>query len=97
MMQLLYGNDGTNYVTAAKSAELTSVQEKELLKGYLGYDFVKNTSLYSSISSQPISLTYVTTDLSESLPKEMILLSKNARMSNYQTPSYYAHFQLMDI
>lgn len=97
MMQLLYGNDGTNYVTAAKSAELTSVQEKELLKGYLGYDFVKNTSLYSSISSQPISLTYVTTDLSESLPKEMILLSKNARMSNYQTPSYYAHFQLMDM
>ncbi len=97
MMQLLYGNDGTNYVTVAKSAELTPVQEKELFKGYLGYDFVNNTSLYSSISNQPISLTYVTTDLSESLPKEMILLSKNARMSNYQTPSYYAHFQLMDM
>lgn len=91
MMQLLYGNDGKNYVTIAKSAELTPVQEEELLKGYLGYDFVKNTAQYSSISSQPVSFTYVTTDLSGSLPKEMILLSKNARMSNYQTPSYYAH------
>lgn len=97
MMQLLYGNDGKNYVTIAKSAELTPVQEEELLKGYLGYDFVKNTAQYSSISSQPVSFTYVTTDLSGSLPKEMILLSKNARMSNYQTPSYYAHFQLMDM
>lgn len=97
MMQLLYGNDGTNYATAAKSAELTPVQEKELLRGYLGYDYVKNAALYSSIPSQPFSLTYVTTDLSGSLPKEMILLSKNARMANYQTPSYYAHFQLMDM
>lgn len=97
MMQLLYGNDGKNYATIAKSAELTPVQEKELLRGYSGYDFVKNTAQYSSIASQPVSLTYVTTDLSGSLPEEMILLSKNARMSNYQTPSYYAHFQLMDM
>ena len=87
MMQLLYGNDGKNYATIAKSAELTPVQEKELLRGYSGYDFVKNTAQYSSIASQPVSLTYVTTDLSGSLPEEMILLSKNARMSNYQTPS----------
>lgn len=96
-MQLLYGNDGTNYATIAKSAELTPVQEKELLRRYSGYDFVKNTAQYSSISSQPVSFTYVTTDLSENLPKEMIVLSKNARMSNYQTPSYYTHFQLMDM
>jgi len=97
MMQLLYGNDGTNYATIAKSAELTPVQEKELLRRYSGYDFVKNTAQYSSISSQPVSFTYVTTDLSGNLPKEMIVLSKNARMSNYQTPSYYTHFQLMDM
>lgn len=97
MMQLLYGNNGTNYATAAKSAEVTPEQEKELLNGYTGYDFVKNPSLYSDIASQPVSLTYVTTDLSGKLPKEMILLSKNARMSNYQTPSYYAHIQLMDM
>lgn len=96
-MQLLYGNDGTNYATIAKSAELTPVQEKELLRRYSGYDFVKNTAQYSSISSQPVSFTYVTTDLSGNLPKEMIVLSKNARMSNYQTPSYYTHFQLMDM
>lgn len=96
-MQLLYGNDGKNYATIAKSAELTPVQEKELLRGYSGYDFVKNTAQYSSIASQPVSLTYVTTDLSGNLPKEMIVLSKNARMSNYQTPSYYTHFQLMDM
>ena len=72
-MQLLYGNDGVNYHTISKSEEMTEVQERELLKGYLGYDFVKNKELYSSASYEPVALSYVTTDLSRSLPEEKIV------------------------
>lgn len=92
-MQLLYGNDGINYHTIAKSKEITANQEKELLAGYLGYDFVNDTSKYSSALKEPISFSYVTTDLAGSLPCEMILISQNAKMSNYLTPSYYSHFR----
>lgn len=40
-MQLLYGNDGMNYHTIAKSSEMTPAQEKELLKDYLRYDLYR--------------------------------------------------------
>lgn len=96
-MQLLYGNDGVNYNTIAKSEELSQMQERELLKDYLGYSFVRDTSKYSSAEKEPISLTCVTTNLSHTLPEEKILLVKNAKMTNYLTPSYYAHFQIRDI
>lgn len=95
-MQLLYGNDGVNYHTIAKSKEITVVQEKELLQGYLGYSFVENLQDYSSVDKEPVALSYVTTDLVKTLPKEMIVLSRNAKMSNYLTPSYYSHFHLME-
>lgn len=96
-MQLLYGNDGINYHTIAKSAEMTESQEKELLSSYLGYDFVRDTEHYSSPSAEPISLVYVTTNLSNHLPEEKILLARNGRMTNYITPSYWAHFQFVDM
>ena len=35
-MQLVYGNDGQNYTTIAKSAEITEEQVRRLLEGYLG-------------------------------------------------------------
>ncbi len=97
MMQLLYGNDGINYHTIAHSGDMTPVQEKELLEGYLGYDFVKDSSKYSDFSKEPIAISYVTTNLSNTLPQEKIVIAQNARMTNYLTPSYYAHFQLLDM
>ena len=61
-MQLLYGNDGMNYHTIAKSSEMTPAQEKELLKDYLRYDFVSDDSIYSSLDAEPVAITCVTTD-----------------------------------
>ena len=95
-MQLLYGNDGTNYKTIAKSKEMTSGQEKQIIQGYLGYNFVKEKDKYTSVYDEPISLSYVTTNLAGSLSEEKILLTKNARMSNYLTPSYYSHVHLLE-
>lgn len=95
-MQLLYGNNGTNYQTIARSKDMTAEQERRLLEGYLGYDFVQDSAAYSDFSKEPVALTYVTTDLSNTLEQEKILVSKCGRMTNYATPSYYAHFQLLD-
>lgn len=96
-MQLLYGNDGMNYRTIAKSKQMTDEQEKKLLDGYVRYSFVKDEAKYASVYEEPVALTYVTTDLEGTLPKEMILLSRNAKMSNYHAPSYYSHMQLLEL
>lgn len=93
-MQLLYGNDGMNYHTIAKSSEMTPAQEKELLKDYLRYDFVSDDSIYSSVAAEPVAITCVTTDLSHTLPEKKLLVVHSARMTEYLTPSYYAHFEL---
>lgn len=93
-MQLLYGNDGMNYHTIAKSSEITSNQEKELLKDYLRYDFVSDDSSYSSLETEPVAITCVTTDLSHTLPEKKLLVIHSARMTEYLTPSFYAHFEL---
>lgn len=95
-MQLLYGNDGTNYRTISKSEEITSEQEKQLLGGYLGYEDVSDKKKYSSGYEEPVAISYVTTDLNSTLPVEMILLSKNARMVNFKAQSAYAHFILIE-
>ena len=39
-MQFLYGNDGANYRTIAKSKELTVQQEKKLIDNYAEYEMV---------------------------------------------------------
>lgn len=96
-MQLLYGNDGTNYHTIARSKDMTDMQERELLVGYLGYEFARDPAIYSTVEREPLALTYATTNLSKTLPEEKILLSVSGRMRNYLTPSYWAHFQLLDI
>lgn len=96
-MQLLYGNDGTNYHTIARSQDMSDMQEKELLAGYLGYEFARDPAVYSSAEREPLALTYATTNLSKTLPEEKILFSVSGRMRNYLTPSYWAHFQLLDI
>ncbi len=94
-MQLIYGNDGENYRTIAKTQDITAAQEKKLLSGYLGYEFVRDMNLYSSVAKEPIAFTYVTTSLSGTMG-EKILLAKNARMTNYATPSSYAHFRFFE-
>ena len=91
-MQLLYGNDGQNYTTIAKSEGITDEQERRLLETYRRYGYVKNRNLYSDPSKEPFSLTYVTTDILEK-GKRKILLVKNARMTNYTTPCSYTHMR----
>ena len=94
-MQLVYGNDGQNYTTITKSAGITDVQEARLLEDYRGYGYVKNREAYSDPSKEPVSLTYVTTDLLESNRKN-VLLVKNARMTNYTTLCSYTHMRLFE-
>lgn len=94
-MQLIYGNDGTNYRTIAKSPELTEEQANRLLEAYKGFSYVRETSHYSDPSREPVSLTYVTTTLSGTMERKILLVWK-ARMTNYTTPSYYIHFRLLD-
>lgn len=74
-MQLLYGNDGQNYTTIAKSEGITDEQERRLLETYRRYGYVKNRNLYSDPSKEPFSLTYVTTDILEK-EKERFFWSK---------------------
>ena len=50
-MQLIYGNDGENYRTIAKTQDITAAQEKKLLSGYLGYEFVRDMN--------PVSYTHL--------------------------------------
>ena len=47
-MQLLYGNDGQNYTTIAKSEGITDEQERRLLETYRRYGYVKRKKKDSS-------------------------------------------------
>lgn len=95
-MQLLYGNDGNNYRTLAKTSDMDEHIEKALKDSYLFYQYVENEGHYSKVEKQPEAITYVTTDLGGILKKEHILFVKNARMSNFFTPCSYAHFLLFE-
>ena len=94
-MQLVYGNDGQNYTTIAKSEEITDEQERRLLESYRGYGYVKNRELYSDASKEPCSITYVTTDILGKRDRK-ILLVRNARMTNYTTPCSYTHMRFFE-
>lgn len=95
-MQLLYGNDGTNYRTFAKTDDMDEKVEKALKDAYLGYHFTPAEESYSSTETQPVSFTCATTDLEGILPGEQLLLCINARMHQFKAPSSYAHFILSD-
>lgn len=95
-MQILYGNDGNNYRTLARTADVDDITEKSVLEAYLSYRFVGNDRNYSGIDKQPAALTYVTTNLEGVLRQDRVLICRNARMANYTTPSSYAHFILQD-
>lgn len=95
-MQLLYGNDGINYCTIAKSPEISSAQEREILK-YEGYQFVSNSAQYSSAATEPVDLCCIVSNFSRTFEKDMLLLGKCARMSNFVTPSYCCHFYINEL
>lgn len=97
MIQLLYGNNGVNYTDIARSSNLSAEQYNELYKSYLGYSFAMNPELYEKKEQEPVAYNILMTNLSGKLPKEMLMLSKKAKMCNYETPCYYAHIQLVDI
>ena len=52
-MQLLYGNDGTNYRMIDRSSEMTDGIQKTLLEFYSKYDFVSHPEKYSSVTKEP--------------------------------------------
>lgn len=91
MMQLLYANDGINYRTISKSVELTSGIEQALLQTYLNYDFIVNSSNYSSIEQEPETITYTVSNLNNELPENYLIVTKAGHMSKIATPSYYFH------
>lgn len=95
-MQILYGNDGNNYRTLARTKDVSNSIEKAVRESYLSYYFVEDDGIYSAIENHPVSITYVTTNLENVLEKDRVLLCQNARMSNYSTPSSYAHFMILD-
>lgn len=97
MIQLLYGNNGVNYTEIARSSNLSAEQYNELYKSYLGYSFAMNPELYEKKEQEPVAYNILMTNLSGKLPKEMLMLSKKAKMCSYETPCYYAHIQLVDI
>ncbi|MCD7884882.1 MAG: hypothetical protein LUI87_14440, partial [Lachnospiraceae bacterium] len=96
-MDLFYGNDGNNYRIFAQSAGLSSKAVQMLQKSYMQYFFPKNASAYSSVSKEPESICYVTSNLNREMPSEMVVLCKNGHMTRYSTPSFFFHAHLMEI
>lgn len=97
MIQLLYGNNGVNYAEIARSSNLSTEQYSELYKSYLGYPLAVDPELYGKKEEEPIAYNILVTNLSGKLQKDMLMLSKKAKMCSYETPCYYAHLQLLDI
>ena len=94
-MELVYGNDGMNYRTLARSGDTTAKVEQQLLSSYVRYYFPENPFAYTSPETEPESIIYVTSDLARSLPGEFIILTKNGRMREFSTPSFYSHSHLI--
>ena len=95
-MDLVYGNDGMNYRTFARSGNINMRVEQLLLKNYRKYYFPDNASAYSKPENVPESIIYVSSDLNRALPKNHIILAKNGRMRTFTTPSSYLHAHLIE-
>lgn len=96
-MQLLYGNDGTNYRMIDRSSEMTDGIQKTLLEFYSKYDFVSHPEKYSSVTKEPEAITFVTTNLENQLSSNHLMICKTGHMSQYASPSYYFHVLLKDV
>ncbi len=72
-MQILYGNDGMNYCTVAKTADVTENILNEIgNRGLLFCDFLKET--YSSLDTEPVSFSYIVTSLNNIFPSDMMVI-----------------------
>ena len=93
-MDLLYGNDGTNYRVLARSRDLTPEAARLLVNSYLAYYPVRNRAPYSRPEFEPESIYYVTSDLGGELAGDEVILAKNGRMTRTPSPSTYMHVHL---
>ena len=90
-MDLLYGNDGTNYRVLARSQDLSPQAAQLLVNSYLAYYPVRNRMPYSRPEFEPESIYYVTSDLGGELGGDAVILAKNGRMTRTPSPSTYMH------
>lgn len=98
-MQILYGNDGTNYRTIDKSPNMTGDVERALLGSYAKYDFSRTPGKYSSVENEPEAVTYVTSNmnLSNRFRRDQLIVCKTGHMQSFGSPSYYFHGLIKDV
>ncbi|WP_285947732.1 hypothetical protein, partial [Thomasclavelia cocleata] len=96
-MQLIYGNDGTNYRVFAKSVHIPLRAENLLKSSYMHYHIVNKPQFYTSIKKEPEALFYVTSNLENSFEKEHLVIVKCGHMSKFFTPCFFSHVYIKDI
>lgn len=98
-MQILYGNDGTNYRTIDKSPNMTVDVERALLESYAKYDFSRTPGKYSSVENEPEAITYVTSNmnLSNRFRRDQLIVCKTGHMQSFGSPSFYFHGLIKDV
>ena len=98
-MQILYGNDGTNYRTIDKSPNMTGDVERAILGSYAKYDFSRVPGMYSSVEKEPEAITYVTSNmnLSNRFRRDQLIVCKTGHMQTYGSPSFYFHGLIKDV
>lgn len=98
-MQILYGNDGTNYRTIDKSSNMTGDVERAILGSYAKYDFSRVPGMYSSVEKEPEAITYVTSNmnLSNRFRRDQLIVCKTGHMQTYGSPSFYFHGLIKDV
>ena len=94
-MQLLYGSDRKNYRVLSKSSDMTGDQERTLVDIYCTYQPVNDKTPYSDVEHEPAAYIYASTNLVDTLPEERILWIQKGKMTNVNTPSFYAHAYLL--
>lgn len=91
MLQIMYGNDRTNYRLIAKSPELSDDMEEKLYKAYKSYYMPAHAGDYSHRRYFPRSVSCSVSDLDRRLEEKQVILCLNAQMDNIQTPCTYFH------
>lgn len=96
-MQLMYGNDGTNYKVFAKSINFPLKTENLIKSNYMHYNFTKHSELYSSIENEPETMFYVTSNFNDSFENEQVMVVKCGHMTQFLTPCFFSHVYLKEI
>lgn len=95
-MQLLYGNDGINYRTIDKSAEMSDNIVKSILNTYSKYEFVSNPKAYTD-GYEPEAITYVSSDLERQFQNDQLVICKAGRMRRFSAASFYFHCLVREV